>query len=400
MGAARRDLGREDVGHVDGAVVRGAAELPHLRHRPHRQVELGKGERVARVRVDGGQGRCAGRQVVRVVQEHEAVVALRGVRHDDLRTDLADGSRQLPAQLAVSGHEAVGPAQEAAVLGAQGLRGSPLLGAPERGDVRARHRGVEAAAVAVGDAQDGDRAALRGPPRDQAAGPVVGVVGVRADDQGTGRGVHGGPLPPGEQVADVPGLVEADQAPPAVPRCGEPRDRAVVGGEPDRPLLAEHRAGCGVDGAGVGEQHGPATRVSGGDALDRVDDPRAEGDRVDVVAVEVAVHEGGPPRVAGRLELLHRDVGGVRAVELRQSVLDLGGHPERLLQRRRGRPRPSRRRAVERRHLVRSQRRDQSPGLLVAALGQLGVGRRAVGGGVDADGKGVPDQDELHGRRR
>jgi len=150
----------------------------------------------------------------------------------------------------------------------------------------------------------------------------------------------------------------------------------------------------------VADQHGSPARVLRDDPLDRVDDARAERDRVDVVAVEVAVHQRRPPGVARRLELLHRHVRAVRAVELGQALVGLGRHPECLLERRGGLAGAPRRRGVQRCHLVTGQRPHEAPGLLVAPLGELGVRRAAVGRRVHPHGQRVTDEHDLHGRGR
>ena len=137
----------------------GPPNCQHLRHLPRRQAELGEGELVARVGVDGRQHRGAGREVVRVVEVDEAVVALGRVGDHGLRPPLADDPGEVAPQRLVDLHRTVGPAEEHALLRAERVGGGLLLGAADAGHVLARHGGVEAAAVAVGDAHDGDLAA-------------------------------------------------------------------------------------------------------------------------------------------------------------------------------------------------------------------------------------------------
>jgi hypothetical protein len=192
--------------------------------------------------------------VVRVVEEHEAVVALGCVGHDRLRPPLPDHPCEVAPQRLVDLDRPVGAAEEHALLGPERVGGGLLLGPADAGDVLARHGGVEAAAVAVGDAHDGHLAAAGRPGGDEPAGAEVGVVGVGADDQrarrdGTaahevgvrGGGGHARALPTRQQVPHVPGLVEAHDPAPTVPGGRDAGDRAVVGREPDRPLLAETR---------------------------------------------------------------------------------------------------------------------------------------------------------------
>ena len=183
----RRDLAREGPGHVHVVVRVGAARDPDLAHGPGGQrlalEQLGKRERVPRVRVDGVQGGRAHRPVVGMADPDPGVAPLRAGAEQPVRPDLPDHPGQVPAQVQGGLHPAVRVAQEAHVVHADALGRGHLLGPAQGRHLLPGEILVETAGVAVGHhAVDHLDPGLR-PARDGSRGREVHVVGVGRDGQ-------------------------------------------------------------------------------------------------------------------------------------------------------------------------------------------------------------------------
>ena len=209
---------------------------------------------------------------------------------------------------------AVGPAEEAHVRGAERLGRGALLVAP---DARARPRAGRrrrsrrcwpSVTQTTVTSQPWEAHSAISPPAPKSASSGWAPTTRR------GRGGRqAGVMPaPAQQVPHVTGLVEAttprrpSRAAPT--RCSE----QYAGRVPDRCAPARaprRRRRCTTPACVNSTARPPGWRRR--DRLDRRDDARAEGDRVDVRAVDVAAHERLPARVARGPELLDRHVAAV-----------------------------------------------------------------------------------------
>src|SRR6185437_1125724 len=142
------------------------------------------GERVARIRVDGGQRGFADRAVIRVRDAQPVPVDLRGRREHPLRAYAADLAADVAAQLDAGRDPTVRVAEEREVLHAELGRRGLLLGLAERAHLGARGV-VEAARVAGGADAVRDLHALGDPACDRAGSAEVDVVRMGDDDQRT-----------------------------------------------------------------------------------------------------------------------------------------------------------------------------------------------------------------------
>src|SRR2546423_1003341 len=155
--------------------------------------QLGKGERVARVRIDGARGGLADGEVVRVARPGDALPALqRGAGEDAVRAISTDRPGDVPAQLDRRGEYTVlVPLEELHLLDPDGLGRRALLRLAQQGHLVAR-RLVEAARVAAGHDEVRDVEALVDPAGDGTGGAEVDVVRMR------GHGEH--PLDVGQRL--------------------------------------------------------------------------------------------------------------------------------------------------------------------------------------------------------
>ena len=119
-------------------------------------------------------------------------VALGRLDEHPLRAYLADHPADVPAQSLADLQLTVAIAEEAHVGDAEDLARRDLLRAPDAGNLRTRHVGVESARIAVGHDAVGDLGPLGDPRRHGACRAEIDVVRVGGDHEGPGGDLLGG----------------------------------------------------------------------------------------------------------------------------------------------------------------------------------------------------------------
>ncbi len=190
---------RSTVPVVSTAIVTsGGAGRPHdpeFGHRPGLETlhveQLGMGERVAGVGVDGTDRGLAGGQVVGVAGVDEVPIAFGRLGEHALGPYLADDPADVAPQFLGGLDPPVGVPEEVHVAHADHGGGGALLVLAQRGHLHPRHGPVRSAGLTVGDDAVGDLQPGRGERGHGARRTEVDVVGVGGDDEDTAHAVLG-----------------------------------------------------------------------------------------------------------------------------------------------------------------------------------------------------------------
>ena len=188
VGAQGSDLEIErgaDV-HVGGGLLR--PEEIEAAHRVGREAlrgdEMGEGHGIAGGGVDGVERRRTGLAMVDVLDDAGLVDDDAGIgRGHGIGPEAADDADELLAEGQVVGQRAIGAMQEGDALVADGRGCGPLLGLAQEAERERVRPGVVAPGIAARAADQVRHRPVADPAADAAGDGVLGIVGMRRDDQ-------------------------------------------------------------------------------------------------------------------------------------------------------------------------------------------------------------------------
>src|SRR5215469_3548224 len=187
VAAQRCDLAAKGLGDVDIIRGRRSARDPDLADGPWLELlfrqQLREREHVARIRVDGVQGRGADSPVVGVTCANTRVIAIRRWAYYPLRLQQPDDPAQVTAQPDSGLDLAVWIAKEVQIVHADLFGSCRLLCLPQRCHLRAPDRRIASTSVSVGHDAVADVDPGVRPLRDRSGGAKVDIVWVGGNHQ-------------------------------------------------------------------------------------------------------------------------------------------------------------------------------------------------------------------------